>query len=143
MLLIPINAVMSLALARTEGRPSDGGFVVFDGLLLLAADWVAFPIVLALIARPLGVTATYVSYVVTRNWAAPLAAAIMALPLVLAGAGWTGDGLTAILSLLALALVLRFHYLILRFALDVAPGPAFGLLSADLMLSLALVGLFG
>lgn len=138
-LVIPINAVTMLAVSRTDRSDATAVSLIVDGLPLLLADWVLFPILLALAAGPLGVSRTYVSYVVARNWAAPLAAAVMTLPLVLQGAGWIDGTGMALLSMVALGLILRLHYLIVRLGLDVAAGFAIGLVVADLLLTLLLV----
>ncbi|MEO1102843.1 MAG: hypothetical protein AAFW98_03775, partial [Pseudomonadota bacterium] len=142
LLILPINAVTVFSVMRAENEDSFAGLFVGQ-LGIVALDWVMFPLLLALAAGPLGVSANYVSYVVARNWAAPIAAAILAIPFVLQGAGWVPMTGAAILSLFALMIALRYHYLILRIALQATVPIAIGLIVADLLLTLLIIRLFG
>lgn len=142
LLLVPINAVTLLAAARIEGATVSVKTVLVDALPLLLADWVIFPITLALAAGWLEVKRTYVSYVVARNWAAPIAATIVAVPVVVQGAGWLGAEAAAWASLLAVTIVLRYHYLVLRIALRTSVPVSIALVVIDLVLSLLLVAVF-
>ena len=140
-LIIPIHILTLYAVSRTSGGTPFGS-AVRESLPLLALDWVLFPACLAAAAKPLGVSRNYVTYVVARNWAAPIAAAITLVPFMLQGAGWVTEEGGALLTLIALGIVLRFHYLIVRIGLQVTPALAIGLVAVDFMLSLVLVGLF-
>lgn len=142
LLVLPINALTMFAVSRIDDTDQPVGSLFVDGLPILVLDWVAFPVLLAILARPLDVSQSYVSYVVARNWAAPLAAVMLMVPFVLEGAGWTGPATTAFLSIIALALVLRLHYVILRLALRAGVGLAIALLVGDVMLTLFIVALF-
>lgn len=142
LLLLPINAVVVLAITRTNSSETFGG-LFFEQMPLLLLDWVGFPIVLALVAGPLGVSANYVSYVVARNWAAPVAAAILAIPYLLQGAGWIPVNGAALLSLVAIVVVLRYGYMVLRLALGTSMALSAGLVAADLALTLIVIALFG
>ncbi|XWN31730.1 MAG: hypothetical protein ROR55_01015 [Devosia sp.] len=142
--LLPINAVATLAITRagaTDGETFNELF--FDGLPVLMVDWVAFPLLLAAAAGPLGIKGNYVSYVVARNWAAPIAAAILMVPFLLQGAGWIDVNMGVILSVVGLGIVLRFHYMIVRISLGLTVPLTIGLVVADLLLTLVLVGLLG
>jgi hypothetical protein len=142
LLILPINAVSMLAASRAGA--SDGFDELFwGGLPVLALDWVAFPIVLAAFAGPLEIRRTYTSYVVARNWASPLAASILAVPLVLQGAGWIPPTAGTLLSLAAMAIVLRYHFMIMRIALKTSIPVSAGLVGADVFISIILVALFG
>jgi len=140
-LIVPLNAITMLALAQGSQERFGGLFV--SQLPVLAADWVAFPIALAIAARPLGVGAHYVSYVVARNWAAPIAAAILTVPFLLEGAGWIPRQGSAFLSLVALVIVLRYHYVILRLALQATVPIALALVMVDVLLTLVISTLIG
>ncbi len=142
LLLLPINAVVVLAITRTGGAESFRGLFL-EQMPLLVLDWIGFPIALALVARPLGVSANYVSYVVARNWAAPIAAAILAIPYLLQGAGWIPLNGAALLSLVAIVVVLRYGYMVLRLALGTPMALSAGLVAADLALTLVIIALFG
>lgn len=140
LLILPINAITMLGVSRTDNSLASAGELIVEGLPLLVADWVLFPILLAIAAKPLHVSGTYVSYVVARNWASPLAAAVMTVPIVLQGAGWTDASFTTMLTIVGLVIVIRLHYMIVRLALDVEWGMAFGIVVADFMLSVLLFG---
>ena len=139
-LVVPLNAVTVLSIARANGE-GDFRSLFGDGLPVLAADWIAFPLALALFAGPLGVNRTYPSYVVARNWAAPIAAALVMVPFLLQGAGWIGPSGTMFLSLIAFALVLRYHFIVLRLALQTTVPISLALMLVDLLLTLLLVAL--
>lgn len=142
-LILPLNAITVFAIARA-GRAEDSFVGLFTSQLpVLLLDWVTFPLLLALAAKPLGVAANYVSYVVARNWAAPIGAAILTVPFLLQGAGWIPVNGAALLSLVALLVVLRYHYVIMRLALGAEMTLAIGLVVADLLISLVIIALFG
>ena len=141
LLVLPSDAVTLLAMARTDETVSFGN-LFFGRLPVVALDWVALPLVLAFAARPLGVSGTYVDYVVARNWGAPLAAAVMALPFLLFGAGWISGVTTTYLSVAMLGLVLRYQWLVLRLALRASVAMSVALLIVDILVSLLLMGLF-
>jgi hypothetical protein len=141
LLILPINAVSMLAASRLEGTAETFGQLFWGGLPVLALDWITFPILLAAAAGPLGVQRTYVDYVVARNWASPIAAGLLAVPLVLQGAGFLPAPIGTLLSLVAMAVVLRYHYMIVRIALGVTIPLAVGIVVADVFLSLVIVAL--
>jgi hypothetical protein len=141
-LLLPLNALTMFAISRIEGARESFASLFLSGLPVLVLDWIAFPAALALVARPLGIGRTYASYVVARNWAAPLIAAILMIPFVLQGAGWVETTAAVILSLAAVLVALRFHYVILRVALKTSAAVSVGLLVADFMLTMILVAIF-
>lgn len=142
LLLLPLNAITVLAMTRV-GRASDTfGALFFAQLPILVLDWIAFPIALAFAAKPMGVSANYVSYVVARNWSAPIAAAILTIPFLLQGAGWVPMNGAALLSLVALVVVLRYHYVVVRLALGAAMPMAIGVVAGDLILTLLIIALF-
>ncbi|MEM8552179.1 MAG: hypothetical protein AAGF45_07325 [Pseudomonadota bacterium] len=138
-LLVPLNALTMYAVSKSSGQAFGGLF--WEQLPILVVNWVAFPIALALVAGPLGVSRDYVSYVVARNWAAPVSATIMMVPFLLEGAGWLPQTGAALLSLVALIVVLRFNYLVLRIALKVAVPLAIGMVIADFVLTLVIIAI--
>jgi len=142
-LILPINAVTMFGVSRSEGATETFDALFWGNLPVLFLDWVAFPAVLAAAAGPLDVKRTYVSYVVARNWATPLAATILAIPLILQGAGWLPATAATLLSLAGMAIVLRYHFMILRMALGTTVPVSAGLVAADLFLSLLIVAGLG
>ncbi|MEM7693629.1 MAG: hypothetical protein AAF318_04210 [Pseudomonadota bacterium] len=138
-LLIPLNFVASAAV-DAGGR---GGRDFADQLPLIVLDWLLFPLILALVAEPLGIARRYVSYVVARNWAAPIAATLLTIPLILEGAGWVPALGGALLSVVALGLALRYHFMVVRLSLGVPVMFAIGLVAADFLLTIVLVSFLG
>jgi hypothetical protein len=143
LLVIPLNALTLFAISRVEGSDASMNALFFGSLPLLVLNWIAFPAALALAAGPLGIRRTYASYIVARNWAAPLEAVIFTIPFILQGAGWIATAPAVLLSLVSIAVVMRFEYLIARIALKTTPAVSVGLVVADFILTLFLVALFG
>jgi hypothetical protein len=137
LLVMPTVALADLAHVRISG---EGSFApaFLATLPLLALDFALLPLGLAAVAKPLGLTRTYVDFVVARNWGAPVASALLAVPLVLNGAGWIGAEMRDAASLVLFALVLRYQWMALRLALRAEVAVALAVLVADVVISLAL-----
>lgn len=142
-LLLPLNALTTFAISRADGTGEPFDAMFLGSLPVLLLNWIAFPAALALAAKPLGIRRTYASYVVARNWAAPLVGVIFAVPFILQGAGWIETAPAVLLSLVAIAVVLRYEYVIARIALRTSIPVSIGLVIADFMLAMLLVALFG
>lgn len=108
---------------------------VFAKAIGFALDWACFPIIVALIARPLGISARYVPYIVARNWTSAIAILPYMAPALLYIAGLIDAGTTAFLTLVAIGFVLRYRYLVARIALHATIGMAIGLVALDTVLS--------
>ena len=121
--------------------PMDSFLVVRT--MALVIDWIAFPILFAIVAKPLGLERRFVSFIVAHNWAGVIGAIPMAVPAILLGTGVLNEGVAAILVLIALAVVLRYYYMVVRIALLVPVGTAIGLVAADFLLSLVIGEFFG
>lgn len=146
-LVLPSFAVQMLAEARmavpadlpADLADADVGvaplYVLARGVGLLG-DWVALPLALALLARPLGLGARYVPFVVARNWTSVVAAAIYAVPALFFAAGMIGTDAVLIASLVALAIVVQFQYRVVRGVLATPVGTSIGIVALDLVLSL-------
>lgn len=86
-------------------------------LLALIAEWVGFPLAMAALARPLGVAANFVPFVVARNWGAVLIAALFLPVHILHATQVLSLPVVQFLSLVLIVLAIRFSYLIARTAL--------------------------
>lgn len=144
-LVVPSYAFAVLADARMTAAAdpsaplgSGTGLLVHNGLGL-ALDWVALPLILALLARPLGITRHYPEFVVARNWCAVLAAVPFGVIGLLVVAGVLGTDIGSFLMLAALIAVLRYNYVIARRALEASVGFALGIVVLDFAVSLTLV----
>lgn len=142
-LLVPMNAVLILTemrLIQVSGQAPVEAFPIaafaFWKYLNLGLDLVLFPLVLAVLAGLLQVNRTYVRYVVARNWCIPLALAITLVPAMLYAAGLIGQTIAEVLLIAAIVIVLRFHYMVMRAALQTGVGTTLGLVALDVALSL-------
>ena len=146
-LVAPSYAVAALADRTTfandiaAGTFDEAGFWATKAVSL-AADWVALPVLLALIAGFIGIRRAYPAYITARNWATVL----MTLPFAAIAAVQVlgvGQDILFIPSVAALALSLRWGYLIARRALGVGVDVAIGLVVLDWLVSLAVIMLIG
>ena len=108
----------------------------------LIVDWFAFPLVFALMARPLGVGARYVPFIVTRNWASVIIAAMVAVVHAAHIVGLLPSTLAPYLLLVAVAVALRFSYVIARATLGVSAAMALPIVALDLLISLTVWSAF-
>lgn len=142
-LLVPAYVMTALAEYRVilsdavaDDGFSDAAFVV-GKVLALGIDWVALPVVLALVARPLGISRTYAPFIVARNWCAVLAVLPFGVIGLLFAGGLFGVDVANVLFLAALIAVLRYNFLIARRALSVGTAFAVGIVVLDLLVSLS------
>ena len=146
LLILPAYLIVVVAeRARIFSEPAtgvgfDGGAFFINKILMIGLDWVTLPIILALVAGPLGVARTYVPYVVARNWAAVLATTPFGIIELFYLLGLIGSGVAGLIALVVLVIVIRYNYLIARRALGADIGLAVGLIIADLAISLVVVG---
>lgn len=140
LLVVPFVAV-ALYSERTAiiaaGEPLPDLTLSYIGLRLstLMADWVAFPVIFALIAGPLGVASQYVPLIVARNWAAVIIAVIFAAPHLLHIFGVLPTPVLAFVLLGILAVAIRFAYLMVRTALAVTASIAIPVVLLEVLMS--------
>lgn len=121
-----------------EGAEFDDVSFALWRLVALALDWIAFPLLMAGLARPLGFARHYVRLIVAFNWGGPIVAVLMAVPAILFAYGAVAEGGATMLLIAALILVIRFRFNTARAALQCGFGPAAGLVAVELLLSLVL-----
>jgi hypothetical protein len=144
LLILPayILVVLSDRARMLTDAVSNEGFVASSFFanrgLWLALNWVALPILLALVAQLLGVNRTYASYVVARNWCAVLTVAPFGLIALLYLVGLLGNDVASVISLAVIVVVIRFDYLIARRALGADVGLAVAVVLADLAIGLVI-----
>jgi len=141
-LVVPFYAVSALserAVAKGDAilaaNFSDAAFI-FDKAVALCVDWVALPLLLALLATRLGITRTYPAFIIARNWASVLSIVPFGLISLLYVLDILGSDTADVLSLATVFVVLRYNYLIARRALDVGVGFAAALVVSDFALSM-------
>ena len=121
-------------LAEAAGEGPAGGL----GLeaVALVVDWFAFPLVFAALARPLGLGARYVPFIVARNWASVLIAAMVAVVHAAHVVGLVPPQFAQFLLFAAIVVALHFSYMIARTALGVPMGLAAPIVVLDLLISI-------
>jgi hypothetical protein len=145
-LLAPFAAVslisertLTVEAAPPEAMPT-GSFLPY-GLALLV-DWFAFPLLFALVARAFGLGARYVPFIVARNWASVIIAAMVAVVHALHLIGILSSALTPYLLFVLVAVALRFSYVITRMTLLVSMTMALPIVVLDLLTSLVIWSAF-
>ena len=125
-LILPV-ALIALASERVilpavggEAVALTGGYVVLR-LIAVIVDWLVFPAILALLARPMGIATRYVPYIVARNWAAVLVAAMFAVPHLFHALGVLPTGMLSFILLILFGIAVWFAYIIVRTAMQVPP----------------------
>ncbi len=115
----------------------DNAFFI-GNLIGFFVDWVAFPILMAFLARPLGIAERFVPFIVARNWSSVIAILPYSIPILLYAAGIINADLTTLLTLAAIFFVLYYRYTVTRISLDCSISLSIGLVVLDLVLSLVL-----
>ncbi|MGE0232023.1 MAG: hypothetical protein AB7O39_09290 [Flavobacteriaceae bacterium] len=147
-LLIPVYVpfVMSeIAAIRGQGLLPEDFSPVWHGFvraLSIAVDWVLFPVVMLLLARPMGITSRYAPYIAAHNWSNLILAIPLVLPGILLGLGLISSGLAGILLIAGLAIFVRMRFVVARAALDVSVATAAGLVLLDFLGGLAVAQIF-
>jgi hypothetical protein len=114
---------------------SEAAFL-FGRAVALLLDWVTFPILLALVARRLGIARSYPAYIVARNWSGVIASAPFGAIALLTLIGLVSNEFGALLSLVAIGVALRYNYVVARTALAAGFGFAVAIVAADFIVSL-------
>ena len=109
-------------------------FITLEAIAYVIA-WVAFPLLMASLARLLDRDDFYIRYIVAYNWAAVLQNLLYIPIAILAAAGVLSIALSNTLGLMALALIVAYTWFITRTALEVAAGMAAGIVGLDFMLN--------
>ncbi|MAF94888.1 MAG: hypothetical protein CMM60_03945 [Rhodospirillaceae bacterium] len=109
-------------------------FIALEAIAYVIA-WVAFPLLMASLARMLERDEFYIRYIVAYNWAAVLQNFLYIPIAILAAVGVLSITLSNTLGLLALALIVVYTWFITRTALEVAAGTAAGIVGLDFLLN--------
>jgi hypothetical protein len=115
----------------------------FAQFMSLGIDWVTLPLILALIAGPIGISRQYVPFIVVRNWTSILASMPYLAIALLYLTGIIPSGIMVLLSFTCLIVVLWYRFLIARIALQASVSMAIGIVFLDILLSLVIGELTG
>jgi hypothetical protein len=140
-LVVPFALLALLSQRRLLG-PEAGPPAIGSEMLALLVDWVAFPIVFAAIARPLGLGRRYVPYIVARNWAAVVITALVSVIHALHVVGILPSQFLGVVLIAAIGISLRFSYMVARIVLDAPMGVALPLVLLDFLMSLVIWTLY-
>ena len=143
-LVLPLYGVYVMAERRLileslpEGAEIGSGLFLLSRVVAFLIDIAAFPLLMAALARPLGLARRYVPLVVIFNWTAPLIALPLSLPSILLGAGLVGPEGATFFLLFALCLAIAWRFRAAKAALGGATGLAAAMVALDFLLSLVL-----
>ncbi len=129
--------------ARAAAEPAPDLLYYVVKTLAYLVDWLAFPLLVAVLAGPFGFGRLYVPYIVAYNWSSVWIAALFAPPALLVGLGFMGREAAGLVSLALVVIAARYRFVIARIALQAPPATALGLVVLELLLSLLVVQLFG
>lgn len=104
----------------------------------LVADWLAFPLLLALLAGRLGLGGAYVPFVIARNWAAVIMAAMVAPVHALILLNLLPPQVAPIVLLAVIAATLGFSYALTKTSLSVPGRVAAPIVIVDFLLSITI-----
>lgn len=102
--------------------------------------WLAFPVIMASLARTIDREAFFIRYIVAYNWGAVLQNSLYLPIAILATSGLLAGSSANVLGLLALCLIIIYVWFITRTALEVAGGMAAGIVGMDFLLSILING---
>jgi hypothetical protein len=138
-LILPLFLLANIGFGAMLPEEVGNDWLDWVGVLIQGVDWVAFPIVFALIAPRIGLASRYVPFITARNWGAVIVAALYAagglpgllvpVPLIAAAA----------LNVICVAINLRLSYLLARTALVVGPSTAIPVVAMDFLLSFVIL----
>lgn len=149
-LLVPLLLVSGLAekqfyfsenLYHPDAFP-DSAFW-FAQLAGFGIDWLALPLLLALVAVPIGISQRYVPFIVVRNWSSLLVSVPYMVTYLLFLLGLISTGITVLLSLTCLVVVIWYRYLVARIALQASVSLAIGVVVLDVVLTLLISQIVG
>ena len=129
-----VHLSAGLGLIPTEEFPWGALFATRAGELVI--DWIGYPLLLAALARPLGISQRFVPYVIVRNWSSVVAAAIYVLPELMFTFGLVDGEAWFLANLVVLVVVLFYHYRVARVALAAPVGLCIGLVVLETVFSI-------
>ncbi len=129
--------LLILRVATDETDLSVPRYLALEAIAYVIA-WVAFPLVMAYLARIMELQSRYFKYLTAYNWCGVIQNAVYLPIAILAYAGVIGDDLANTLALLALIWILAFTWFVTRNALELPAGTAAGIVGLDFLLGLVI-----
>ncbi|WP_417675468.1 hypothetical protein [Roseibium sp.] len=144
-LLLPVVGITGLMERKMYLEETDLTVDIFpDGLFWtsqLAAsflDWILLPVVLAFLARSLGIARGYVDFVIVRNWSSLLVVVPYALAGLLYLAGIIPLGIVSLVIVSAFIAILWYKFNITRITLQTGTSMTVGIVVLDMVLSIVI-----
>ncbi len=129
--------------ADTTAERQDGVTPAADGryasiAVLLIISWASFPLIMVPVARVLGLSHRYVTYIIVFNWTSVLAELILATPIALLYMGLFGVDTARGVYGIALLLVVVYRWYIAKTALETTGLNASAMVLLEFTLSIAI-----
>ncbi len=137
--LLITSAQLDVYLEEMVDMPAGGvDLSLVATLLMLALNWVAFPLVLAILAAPLGIGHQFVRYIVVRNWVEMVAIMPVGVVALIYKAGVFNSEAFAFLTLFATGMTFFLRFRAAQIALETGVAFAAGIVAFDTMLSVVM-----
>ena len=139
-LVAPLHsALLSLGYSKINTDVDGSRFVAAEAIAYVMS-WVAFPLLMAMVARALDRAPHYIGYVVAYNWAMVLQHLVYVPLLLLSASAVLPADVSTFLILIVFVLVLGYVWFIARVALDITGWSAAGIVVLDLLLTFVISG---
>ncbi len=127
---------------ETQAQKSVAGAALLEGLLVLALQWIAWPVVMVFVARALDLSREYGRYIIVYNWSTVLVLLMQVPPMALYHYGLVSQQGAGFLSIFSLAFALFLRWQTARIALSAPAMTAIMLVLLDMVISLGINRLF-
>lgn len=124
------------AAERVDPSVMQGPLYWIAGLVAYGLSWVVYPVLLVLLAKPLGISRSYVPYMVARNWSTPIGVAPSFVFTLLFVTGLLPPAGLGPLNLAALGFGIYYAWRVTGIACAAPPGVTGGLVALDFLVSL-------
>jgi hypothetical protein len=141
-IVAPLYLYAATAQARFAGGEGAASPSLVWAAIGLVVQWIAWPLIMVLIARQAGLSRNYGRYIIAYNWSGVLIIAALMPPLLLMNLG-LAQGAAAILSFAVLIASLYYRWYIAVTALETTGLVAAALVASDVALSLGVNRLIG
>ena len=132
------NAERGLAADLGEAGSREIDNIMLIRCLVLAAEWIIFPVAMIWVCRMLNLGHRYVQFIVAYNWSSVPAVAFLTPPFLLYQLGIIGAGGTVLTYFVLTGAVIYYRWFVARTALDTTPMNATGIVAFDFVLGLVI-----
>ena len=135
-LIAPVYAIMVVIDAGNVPAGAGPGAIVFVKGIAYGLSWIVFPVAMIFLCRLLGLTETYVPYIIALNWSAIIQTAIFFPLALLSTTGALSAGIAAPLTFVVTLGLLFYQWFIARNVLQAGPFTAIALVFLDLLFTI-------